>query len=421
MSKRYAWLAVGAILTQLASGCNDDTSDPVDTEYEPVNMGVLLPLTGIGSEFGKTIQKVTWLAVKHLSEAGYDIQIKVADSETEAEAATKAAHHLIENEGVQVLIGGANSAVTIPVAEQVSIPKQVPQISYASTAKEITTLAADEAQDFLFRTTPSVASEGVVLGRLAIESGYRKVSTLYVNDPYGRSLNQVFIEAFQILDGTVNAAIPHESELAASYLAELQQASVEEPEALVAISFSGHVNIYLKEAIDYEIFKNFLFADKFEKLIEILGADALEGMCGTAPGSVFSDSLDIFNQSYEAEYSEKPQTSFLTNTYDAIVVAALAAYSAQASGEALTPLTIREHLRKVAGWPGKQVIAGPDGLKQALAYLRQGLAINYVGASGDVDFDEYGDVVTVIEIWCYEKGEIVTKRLELPCLLCGKK
>jgi len=46
--------------------------------------------------------------------------------------------------------------------------------------------------------------------------------------------------------------------------------------------------------------------------------------------------------------------------------------------------------------------------------LRAGKDIDYVGAAGDVDFDENGDVVTPIEVWCFKGGEIVTERLETP-------
>jgi hypothetical protein len=53
-------------------------------------------------------------------------------------------------------------------------------------------------------------------------------------------------------------------------------------------------------------------------------------------------------------------------------------------------------------------------LKKALELLQSGKHVDYVGAAGDVDFDENGDVVTPIEIWCFEGGQLITKRLETP-------
>ncbi|MEK8016780.1 MAG: ABC transporter substrate-binding protein, partial [Candidatus Parabeggiatoa sp.] len=270
---------------------------------------------------------------------------------------------------------------------------------------------------------PPDTKQGIVLARLAYDMmGYRDVSILYINDAYGQGLTQVFTENFQALGGRISAAIPHNNELAPSYVAELQQALTETAEALVAISFSGHARLYIKEAIEYDFFKQFLFVDgsKSEQLIEVVGAEVLEGLCGTNPSSSYSESLELFNTDYKMAYGES-QVSFLANVYDAVIIGALAAYSVQANGEALTPLTIRDHLRKVANWPGKQVIAGIKNLKQGLKYLQQGLNINYVGASGNIDFDENGDVVTPIEIWCYQGGKIISQSLEVPCLLCGKK
>jgi len=406
----------------LISGCNDENG-PFDNRFEPVKMGLLVPLTGTLAEKGKARYNAAQLAVQHLNEAGYRVELVVADSETNPTAATLAAQELVDNEGIQILIGSSASSVTIAVAEQVAIPRQIPQIAYSSTSPLITYLAADEGQDLLFRTVPPDTKQGIVLARLAYDMmGYRDVSILYINDAYGQGLTQVFTENFQALGGRISAAISHNNELAPSYVAELQQALTETAEALVVISFSGHARLYIKEAIEYDFFKQFLFVDgsKSEQLIEVVGAEVLEGLCGTNPSSSYSESLELFNTDYKMAYGES-QVAFLANVYDAVIIGALAAYSVQANGEALTPLTIRDHLRKVANWPGKQVIAGIKNLKQGLNYLQQGLNINYVGASGNIDFDENGDVVTPIEIWCYQGGKIISQSLEVPCLLCGKK
>ena len=40
---------------------------------------------------------------------------------------------------------------------------------------------------------------------------------------------------------------------------------------------------------------------------------------------------------------------------------------------------------------------------------RQGEDVDYIGTAGEVDFNEYGDVVTPVEVWCYEGGTIVSQ------------
>jgi len=382
-----------------------------------VKIGELHPFTGPLAEFGDSEHKSALLAAKHLREAGYTIATIFADTETSAIPAVEAARRLVELEGVDVLIGAAASGVTVPIAESVAIPSQVPQISYASTSPLLTHLPADEGKDFLFRTCPSDALQGIVLGRMLYEEGLRKVSVMYVNNPYGQGLKDVFKETFESLGGTVVASVPHDEEPAPSYTAELRKAAEGDPEVLVCISYPGHATVYMKEAIEGGFFSQFRFVDgtKSETDIpNIVGADAIEGMCGTAPGAAETESLRIYNETYEAEYGELPPLPFMTNTYDAVVVTALAAYEAQVAGEELTSIAIRDHLRSVAGPPGEKVFAGPEGLKKALELLQAGKDIDYVGAAGEVDFDENGDVVTPIEIWCYEDGKPVAKRLEAP-------
>jgi hypothetical protein len=75
------------------------------------------------------------------------------------------------------------------------------------------------------------------------------------------------------------------------------------------------------------------------------------------------------------------------------------------------PKAMRDALRQVANPPGEPI--EPDDFQHAFERLSQGTKINYRGASGEVDFDDHGDVVTPIEVWKIDdSGTIVTERLE---------
>ncbi len=401
---------------QPAEAPAEEPAEEKAMEIQPVKIGVMIPLTGALSEFGPNFQKAAELAQKHLAEAGYEIELVFGDTETNAIPAVETARQLVEVEGVHALVGAAASGVTVPIAESVTIPNQVPQISYASTSPLITNLPADEGQDFLFRTAASDALQGVVLASLAQAQGFEKVAVLYVNNPYGQGLTDVFKANFEEMGGTVTAAIPHDENPAPTYQAELAQAAEGEPDALAAISYPGHATVYLREALEAGLFDQFLFVDgtKSMEIVSAVGAEPLEGMCGTAGGSEETPSLDLFNQAYEAEYGELPPLPFMTNTYDAVVIAALAAYEAQIQGQELSGVAVRDHLRSVANPGGEVVTPGVEGMRKALQLLAEGQEINYEGAAGSEDFDEFGDVVTPIEIWCYEGGELVTKQLVRP-------
>jgi len=115
-----------------------------------VKMGGLFPFTGSLNEKGIPRHQAALLATKHLTEAGYPVELVVADSRTNKDFAVEAARELVDKGNVDVLIGAASSPATIAVAEQVSIPRQVPQISYSSSSPLLTELEADKGQDFLF-------------------------------------------------------------------------------------------------------------------------------------------------------------------------------------------------------------------------------------------------------------------------------
>ncbi|NGD82578.1 hypothetical protein, partial [Klebsiella pneumoniae] len=92
---------------------------------------------------------------------------------------------------------------------------------------------------------------------------------------------------------------------------------------------------------------------------------------------------------------------FTASAYDAAVAIGLAAAEAIASGaEQLTGEVLRDHLRPVSNPPGEEITGGSqEAITQAMQMIKDGQDINYAGASGAVDFDEQGDVVTPIEVW----------------------
>ena len=376
-----------------------------------IKVGTLLSHTGPLKEFGPNLQNGVVLAAKQMAEAGFEIKLIHEDSETSAIPGTDAAKKLVEIDRVVAIIGALASGVTVPVAESVTIPGQVLHISPASTSPLITVLPSDRGKDWLFRTCPSDALQGVTAGKLAAEQ-VKTASVLYVNNPYGQGLMENFKESFELHGGKVLAAIPHDEKAAESYTAELRKALADNPDVLTAYSYPQHAQVYLKEAIEFFNHRNFFFCDgtKSEDIIEALGPENVEGMMGTAPGSAGGEPLDLFNAAYEKEFGKLSPLPFITCAYDAMAVIGLAAYSVIEKGMDLTSTNIRDNLREVAGPPGTIVM--PGEFKEAFDLLKKGEKINYEGAAGAVDFDGNGDVVTPIEVWKFTKGTIETVRME---------
>jgi ABC-type branched-subunit amino acid transport system substrate-binding protein len=383
----------------------------VSVAIADVKIGTLLAHTGPLKEFGPAHQKGVALAAKQMAAAGFKITLVHEDSETSAIPATNAAKKLVEIDKVVAIVGALASGVTVPVAEAVTCPSNVLLISNASTSPLITVLPADQGKDFLFRTCPSDALQGVVAGNLAATYN-TSAAILYVNNPYGQGLAENFKTAFEMAGGKVLAMVAHDEKAAESYTAELRKALDGKPDILGVYSYPEHAKVYVKEAIEFFKFKSFLFCDgtKSEDIIKAIGAENLEGQMGTAPGSAGGDPFVMFSADYKAEYGRLPPLPFITNAYDATAVIGLAAYTAQVKGIELNSKNIRDHLRAVANPPGE--VIKPGEFKKAFDLIKAGKQINYEGAAGSVDFDKSGDVVTPIEVWKYSKGGFVTVGVE---------
>ena len=378
-----------------------------------IKVGTLMAQTGPLKEYGPPIKDGAVLAGKQMAAAGFEIEWFHEDSETAPVPATSAANKLVNVNKVVAIVGALSSGVTLAVAESVTLPNNVILISPASTNPLMTVLPADKGKDFLFRTCPSDALQGVVAGKLA--ASYNKtVSILYVNNAYGQGLSEVFTESFAKFGGKVLASVPHDEKASESYTAELKKALAGNPDRLLVYSYPEHAKVYLKEAVEFYKYGRFLFCDgtKSEDLVKVLGAKRLEGQKGTAPGTVGGQAFKKFNEFYKAEFGRLPPKPFITNAYDGTAITGLAAYAAKVKGLPLTSKNIRDHMRVVANPPGEVVI--PGEFEKAFGLLKAGKAINYEGAAGSVDFDKHGDVVTPIEIWEYQDGKLVTLRTESP-------
>lgn len=389
-----------------------------------VKVGTLLDYTGALAEFGPAIRNGCELAAAHINEAATEvlggpiIQLIHEDSGTTASIGIDRANKLVNVDGVVAIVGSLASGVTVPVAESVTIPAQVVQISPASTSPLLTVLPADRGKDFLFRTTASDELQGAVAAQLAAGQivpgwSFNTASLLYVNNPYGQGFSEVFTREFQKLGGTVLAQVSHPEEPQATYVAQLQQALNGNPGVLVLPTYPGHATVFLRESISNFNYTSWQFTDgtRSVDIINTLGAQVVEGKLGTnAAADPTRAGNQAFLAAYNATYGAPPPLPYIDTGYDAVAAIGLAIAKAIVDGiAAITGHAVRDILRLVANQPGEVVIPDVASLKAALSNLKDGISIDYSGAGGEVEFDDNGDVVTPIEIFKYSGGTIVTE------------
>jgi branched-chain amino acid transport system substrate-binding protein len=379
-----------------------------------VTIGGLLPLSGDLAVYGQTVQKGIQLAIKQLNEAGgpLGMRLKVVfrDTQTDPTALRDSAEKLVNVDKVPAIVG---PMIRSDVATPVTAPNHVVIISPSNTPTWVTTLEDD---DYTFRTTASDAIQGKVLGEMAWEVGYKTAAILYINDPYGGGLAQSTKEAFEAVGGKVFGMAAYDPGSVA-YKMQLAELAKGDPDVLILIGYPESGIVIIRQALSDGLFDQFLFPDgmQSEQIIQDVGGNYLEGMYGTGPGAADNQSYKNYLAAYEAEYGEKPATAYTENAYDGVVVIALAMQAAGSDAFKADPgKAIRDNLRKIANPPGEKITASVEDFRKAFKLLSEGRDIDYEGAAGSIDFDQYGDTVTPILVWKIENGTIVPVQSVIP-------
>lgn len=381
----------------------------------PLRIGAALPLTGDLQAFGAASLNGVKLAAQEINSAGgvlgAKVEISSGDTQTLPQPGVAAAQKLINANRVVAIVGAMSSGVTIPIAQSVSKVDHVPQISPASTSPVITHL---NDGDFLFRTVPSDAYQGVALAQVVHDAGVKKVSIIYVNNDYGEGLAQAFTKAFQKEGGSVLAKAAYEQKQA-SYTAELNKAWADgSTPDLVLIGYPQNGVTILRESLENAMFTKFFFTDgmKSPVIIKNLGAKYLNGSLGTvAQARKGTPAAKHFANAYKKAYGELPPQPYIDTAYDATYILALAAEKA---GDTTDGTKIRDAIRDVANPPGTKIY--PGQWAKAVKLIKAGKDIDWVGAAGEENFDKNGDVTGTYAEWTIKNGKIETVKLFNPAM-----
>ena len=387
-------VVAAAALLVLAPACREDDDE--------LKIAFLADFSGPLAEFGPEIQTGVELAIQHVNDAGGvnggHILLVTGDTQVDPAIGVEEARRLVDVEGVHAIVGPLSSSVTIAVAESVTGAAGIPTISPSATSPSVTVA---EDNGFLFRSTISDAAQAPVLAELVSRLGVTNVGVLYLNDAYGQGLADGFEASY---GGTATLVSLEDGQT--SYLAELEQAARGGATHLVAISFPAQAKVYIREAIENDLFRQFVFVDgtKSEELIEDIGAEFLDGSPGTAPASPESEASAAWDAAYVEAFGEPPTLPFVREAYDATIAIALAAEAAGSFEGA----AIRDALVSVASPGGLTVLPGPEGIRAGLEAVRDGDDVNYEGAATTLDWNADGDVTSgFVGIWTYLDGAIV--------------
>ena len=367
--------ACGGPAEKPQDGPSPDTAAP-SGEGGNYKFVLMAPLTGNNAQYGQSYQVAMNLLVDKYNENGgingHKVVLEVYDDKADAKESVNIATRVAEDPSVLAVIGSQTSSCSMaaaPILQEKNILMISPQASHV----DYTGIG-----DCIFRTQVTTAWENSETARFLVESlGAKKVAVIYSSDDWGVSMLDTMSASLQELGADVVAAetyIASETKDFTPLISKIKQA---EPDVLFLASVYADAVQIIQQAeglgldVPY-VGSNTLFKQEF---LDVGGA-SVEGvmMCNTVQ-------LNNQNEEYmwlEEAYKEKTGSfidSYVTQSYDALHIALLAAESGGTDR---------------------------DAIKNYAANLT-----DFVGVSGTFSFDESRNPAKTVYIYEIQNGEIV--------------
>jgi ABC-type branched-subunit amino acid transport system substrate-binding protein len=380
-----------------------------------LRIGPILPLTGDLASFGPSQAEAARIAVERIEEAlgaagVEDVTVTLLDTEDDggrSQAGVEAATKFVQTDEVNVVLGTMASSVTIPIAESVTIPNGVVQITPTSTAPEITDLDDD---GLVFRILSSDTLQGSALVD-AVADAFGSDATINVgarNDAFGTALKDLFEQGWEDQGGSIGESVTWNPE-AATFDTEARRLAGGSPDGWVIIDFPetfAKVGPALVRAGGWDPSRTFMTeAMRNAEELTKIGERATNGLRGTAPTSEDAPARAPFDELFQQEAPDASLTGFEGASFDAVMLAFLAALDAGSSD----PDDVKGSLQAVSAPPGEKFTF--ENLDAAIQALLDGDDIDYEGAWGPIDFDDNGDPGSAIyEVWRFDGSEVATEK-----------
>ncbi|QMU59442.1 MAG: ABC transporter substrate-binding protein [Boseongicola sp.] len=364
-------------------------------------IGAVLPTS---VDWGRPIAETAQFAVDQVNAAGgvagCQIEMVLRDTQVDPKVGVDAAKALVDLEGVNVLLCAVSSGVSMPILTSVTVPGGVMQMSCCSSSTAFTKLSEDGKTGGLwFRTFATTGVQSAVAAKVASDNGHKSVAVLYKNDDWGQDMARLIAADFAAVGVDVTASVAV-NDGQPSYRAEVTQALASKPEALYLALYPAEGTAAVREWISLGGTQNMIMANsmKSDEFRENVGLQYLGKALGTDTASPRSASADAFRAAYVERFESEPNGPGLANSYDAAMIALLAM---EAAGQGASGEAIAAAVAKVTDPNGTAVTADTAGFAAAKEVLAGGGTVMYQGATGNVQFDENGDVSAPAVVWSF--------------------
>ena len=452
--------AAAATFAAAAPSCTSDAPrTPAPDVGAPIVIGASIALTNDLAGRGKILQNAIRVAEQQINAnggvLGRRVVVHVVDDASDRGALLEGNVRKLLDEGVAALLGPIGSA-QVKLAAPLAAERKIIELTATATSAELSELEGQRtrADRFLFRTVPSDTLQGKALAVFAARgpadasddadagasdagrdagdagaptpgAGCRKMAIVHNDDAYGAPFATALTAEFTRLGGTVAVTRSVASEAVASYQAEVSAIVDARPECLAIITFSPAAAAIVREvraaqranpgAFPAKFFivgtdgsyRSDLIRDGRDNKADPSSPTVVDGMYGTNPDpNPETPEYAEFKNLYLAQFGLEPGQSDLgfgvAGIYDATILVALAIEHARGTDD---PIAVRDALFTVSRG-GRRY--GPLQLGEALEAVRNGQDVDYNGASGNLDFDDRGDVIANYIVWKVEGAEFKT-------------
>jgi branched-chain amino acid transport system substrate-binding protein len=365
-------------------GDGEEAAGGGSTEGQLV-IGGLLPETGNLAFLGPPEIAGVNLAVEDINAAGgvlgNDVVYLPGDSGDNGEVANATVDRLLA-EDVDAFIGAASSGVSFTVIDKITQAGKV-HFSPANTSPDFTEY---DDNDLYFRTAPSDIIQGDALAQTMIDDGVATVGYLVLNDAYGLGLLEFSKGPYEEQGGQVVLEQIYDPK-AENFDAEVNAIVEANPDGIVVIGFEESAQI-----LNGLIEAGFGPADKAvygtdgnfgnALLANFDDPDVLAGMKGTLPGVDVAGEIEDFRDRLLEVDGGLEDFSYSAESYDAIVVMALAAIVAGSDDGVAVGAEINEITRG-----GEKCTT----FEECLPLAEAGEDLDYDGVSGPLEFIDAGE------------------------------
>lgn len=356
----------------------------ISENFLTIKIGHVAPTSGVIAHLGKDNEYGARMAIEELNLSGLKIGPKTVKFEllTKDDAADPsqgiAVAQQLVNSRVNGIIGHLNSGTTIPASQIYNIAG-IPQITPSATNPKYTRQGYQGA----FRLIADDSQLGEAMGKLAVQNlKSTRIAVMDDRTAYGAGIAEAFKRGVTIAGGNI---VAHEftSDKSSEFYAQLNSIKTKKPDIIFYGGMDSVAAHILRQMNSLGIQAKLLGGDGIctSELARLAGDIMLDDWVLCAESGGVEDSrkaaMDKFRSVFKEKYNSDVQV-YAPYVYDAVKVMASAMVAAGSGDPAI--------------------------------YLPVLKSINYKGITGDITFDNKGDIQNpAFTIFTYRRGE----RIEL--------